>query len=216
MIDESKLITTLVGALIMFVLGLIVNQSIRNRKEKRDVGRWQLGNVKDFFFEKYLTDEIRANRNAITNSENFDDPESKDKYELAISIQQMGISAYLGVIPLEPILAGNAAQVVSDWALVFDHICHVRKKPFNKLEVPFQRRHGEWLALICYQWIVCQDYIANQDYQDYFEKFLAIYGDNDSIIKRELLIFNSEKELLNSITISTVKKVRKRFLSNSS
>lgn len=214
MIDESNLTTSLVGAMIMFVLGLVVNQSIRNKKEKRDIERWQLGNIKDFFFEKYLAKEIKANRNAIKATESIDDVTSKDKYELALCIQQMGISAYLGIIPLEPILANNAVQIVSDWALVFNHINHVRSQEgFKKLEVPLHRRHGEWLALICYQWIRYQDYItAHEEYESYFDDFLKKYEDENSIIKRELLIFNSEKELLNSVTISTVNKVRKKFL----
>jgi hypothetical protein len=52
----------------MFVFGLFINQSIGRRKERRDVDRWQLANVKDVFFEKHLTDEIKIMSGAPTKS----------------------------------------------------------------------------------------------------------------------------------------------------
>lgn len=210
-IDESKLITYLIGAFIMFVLGLIVNQTINHRKERRDVGRWQFGNVKDFFFEKYLTDEIRSNRKSITDNQHLDNPESKDKYELTISIQQMGMSAYLGMIPLEPILAGNAPQVVSDWTMVFDHVIHVRKRQFNIEEIPFQRRHGEWLALICYQWVVCQKFILNKETQEQIASFTDTYGGMAQVSKREKLLFSIESELVKTSTDKIVSRIRRKY-----
>lgn len=64
----------------------------------------------------------------------------------------MGISTYLGIMPLGPILANDALQVVSDWTIVSDHVTHIRKRPLSVEEIPFLRLYGEWLALMCYEW----------------------------------------------------------------
>lgn len=82
-INKDRLI---IGLVLLFMT-VAINLSINIRKERRDIGRWQLGNVKDFLFDKYLTDEVKNNRQTITENQHLNNPKSKEKYEITIIIQ---------------------------------------------------------------------------------------------------------------------------------
>lgn len=213
-IDEQRLITYLIGAFIMFFLGAFVNHFLERKKEYRDYSKWQFGNLKDIFIDKYASDETRTYREKITNSAAQLDLKSTEMYKLAIAIQQLGFNTYLGVIPLEPILSGNGPQVVSDYVLVKDHIEVIRGKDINNNVIPFQRRHGEWLACICYMWLSYQKFRLPEKDEKYIKEFSKLYGGENGVAKREKRLFNNEADLVKEHTKNFSKKIRRRFYIN--
>jgi len=209
--DEQQLATYFIGAFVMFFLGVFVNHFLERKKEYRDYSKWQFGNLKDVFIDKYASDETRSYREKIVNSQVQLDLKSTELYKLAIAVQQLGFNSYLGVIPLEPILSGNGPQVVSDYLLVKDHIEAIRDENVNSNVIPFQRRHGEWIACICYMWLSYQKFeLPSKDYV-YVNEFSQTYGGAKGVAQREKLLFNSEVDLVKEHTRNFTTKIRRRF-----
>ena len=208
-IDVQRLTTYLAGALIMFFLGVVVNHFFERKKEYRDYSKWQFGNLKDLFFEKYLSTETRSYREKVINPVGEIDSISTEK--LTIAIQHLGFSAYLGLIPLEPVLSGNGPQVVSDFILVKDHIDKIRGNEVDNNKIPFISRHGEWLACLCYMWICYQKFELPEEDFEYLEIFISRYGGLKGVSKREKLLFESEIELVKEHTKYFTNKIRHRY-----
>ena len=77
-------------------------------------------------------------------------------YATAEITQDLGLACFSGTIPINYILASNADAVLDDWLICASWVKNYREKQqvrgrmYGKQKIPFHRRHGEWIASVCY------------------------------------------------------------------
>jgi len=191
--NEDKLFI----AVVILVLTTIVRETFAFFRERREYKRWQASNFKDQLEVDYFHKNTRISRKEIKNSLNTNneiDLENKDIYSLCLALQKLGAQTFLGAIPLNSLLFLNGPQIASDWLLVNDHVNHIRsQEQLTSIDIPFQRRHAEWLSILTFMWVINQrKYKYSISYYEDILELIKCYGDKYEILQREKLLFLSD------------------------
>lgn len=208
-------------ALVSIICTWVIREWFARRREERDRTTWQFSNLKDFYFDQYLCEEVKKPREKLQSNninkthhiQNFDD----ERDRISKAMQRIGAMVYVGGIPLSYVLIMNSYQIVSDWLLVFPFIRKIRKINSSKkniYEIPFHRRHAEWISLISWMWISSQKYSVNSETTKDMVKFKEHFGSYWRIAKREKLLFQSDEMMVSKDNVILRRKIRHDFLLN--
>jgi hypothetical protein len=77
-------------------------------------------------------------------------------FELSVALERLGVAVATGVVPLRFLLPLAAGQILDDWRICKPWVdFHRDNEPVfeSRTAIPFQRRHAEWLALLCAVWM---------------------------------------------------------------
>lgn len=211
-----------ISAILAAILALVGKEYFDSRRERREAYNFRLVNLYDYYFKEYLSQDIKELRSQVAGSKgdevsHYDSPAENT---LSNALQKIGVMSYLGVIPLYYAFIMNGPQIVSDWVLVFDHVNYRVRRFGNKEEVlsrikeiPYARRHGEWLALISYQWLRSQKFTPDDHFSKVVRDFEELYGGEANILLREKILFEHERQVVSGATRRWVKKTRKEYKS---
>jgi hypothetical protein len=120
-------------------------------------------------------------------------------HELSLELQRLGAMVLAGAIPVNLVLAFHGYSIIEDWGYCSPLLeCKIRgtKTPMReididqKMEIPFHRRHAEWLA--CAAAIYMSQYFKGGNLD---ELLLSFGNDMEGIREREKAIRESETEL---------------------
>lgn len=81
---------------------------------------------------------------------------NKVAFELSVALERLGVAVATGVVPLRFLLPLAAGQILDDWRICKPWVdFHRQNEPLfeSQTAIPFQRRHAEWLALLCAVWM---------------------------------------------------------------
>jgi hypothetical protein len=219
----DQLIGLIFGGLIGFLgslLVLFVTHWLNRRREDREREKWQLTNINTYYYNQYLRDDIKESRKRLDSYTGKDlsllKTLRKDRRNISHALQRIGVMVYLGGIPLSYALVMNSYQIVHDWLLIASYVEDLRGSSRDTTqsefhEVPYHRRHGEWLALICWMWLQLQPFSVDPSSFNDMAKFEEYYGDYQELTIREKLLFSYEKRLAAPSTIALVHQIRSRF-----
>ncbi len=200
------------------LIGLLIREVFALFREEREVFRQEAGTLHDALELNYLGEEINKNRQKIDQAGGLGSElptDDENYYQLAKSLQQAGARCLLSTTSLEHVLLLNAPQVVRDWVLVSRHVTadHMRDQALHLITpVPFQRRHGEWLALVAFMWIKQQHYQLPEQYKAAVEKFESLYKKLDVVLKKENEIFSVDSGLISENTKIMRNRIRDGYM----
>ncbi len=204
---------------ISVTITLVLREWFARRREERDRSSWQINNIKPFYFDEYLTEEIKEHRESLQNGEahyfiNLDQSLEKDKDKISKAVQRIGIMAYIGAIPLSYVLIMNGFQVVTDWMHISKFVDKVRGHDWvneGGKNVPYARRHAEWLALVCFMYLKNSEYSVNIDTLNGIEEFEKHYGGYKKILVAEKKLRRVDFQFAGVANIREVKRIRLKY-----
>lgn len=197
-------------------IALIVRELFALNREKRNYLTYQYSNLDKYYFNEYLSSEIKECRRIIEKANNLEIKDlTKEKKIISRSLQRIGVMSYLGSIPLHYSLMMNSNQIISDWLYVKDLINDLRyneNQPQDKLEhLHYHRRNAEWLALINYMWLRTQNYVVRESLLVVQSKFKDYYENDKNIIRREKILYDIDKKFVSEATKNVRKNILKEF-----
>ena len=204
---------------ISIIITLIIREWFAKQREERDRTAWQISNIKPFFFDEYLTDEIKGHRKSLQEKEkeyflNIDPKLGNDKDKISKAVQRIGIMVYIGAIPLSYVLIMNGFQVVTDWMHISKYVDEIRggnwRDNYNK-NIPYCRRHAEWLSLVCYMYLKTSNYSVNNKTDGGFKEFEDHYKGYKNILLAEKLLRNGDIQFAGKANMREVKSIRARY-----
>lgn len=156
-------------SLVSATIALLVREVFALRRERRDAFRKEVNSLSTSMELNYFGEKIRDCREVVEMVGGIEaglPKNDRNLYLLGVSMQQAGINCLLSNSSLEHVLMGNAPQITRDWVLIYHHVEHVRGEKINSQVYPFSRRHGEWLAILSYLWLIQQEYNLPDNYQE--------------------------------------------------
>jgi len=204
---------------ISVIITLVLREWFARRREERDRSSWQINNIKPFYFDEYLTEEIKEHRESLQTREtdyfiNLDQSIEKDKDQISKAVQRIGIMAYIGAIPLSYVLIMNGFQVVTDWMHISKFVDKVRGNDWiyeGGKTVPYARRHAEWLALICFMYLKNSEYSVNIDTLNGIEEFEKHYGGYKNILAAEKKLRQVDFQFAGVANMRVVNSIRFKY-----
>ena len=190
------------------VIVLVVNARLAGRREERGRVAERIVNIKPYYFDEYLDDKTKDARSALQNDQRLELSESdRHRDTLSKRLQRVGVLIYFDGIPLEFALAMNGYQIVTDWLLIRQFVDEIRDTDRDAensekwlQDVPFHRRHAEWLALICWIWANTQSFELPEELQIALTTFERHFRGRERLLQREQLLFESETRIARSAT----------------
>ncbi|CAB1056321.1 hypothetical protein D1BOALGB6SA_1057 [Olavius sp. associated proteobacterium Delta 1] len=214
--NETKISLISAGtAIIVTIILFIIKELLASSRHNKIFDSHRLGNLYNFYFEQYLSDQIKEAREFIESSNTekiIDFPKRFEKQKiLARALQRVGIMCFTGTIPVEFAITMNGAQLVNDW-VILKNLLRENGSEFNKLQAFW--RHAEWLALLTWLRFAFAE-LQMTDYEiKAMKDLLQKYKSVGKILRREKRLRKFDKEFLNAYTGAMVSKIRRSvFLS---
>lgn len=206
-------------AIVSILATLVLREWFARRREERDRSAWQTNNIKPFYFDQYLTDEIKEQRKSLQKIEkeyfiSLDKSFDENKDKISKALQRIGIMMYIGAIPLSYVLIMNGYQVVTDWMRISKFVDDIRGGNWlaaKSNNIPYCRRHAEWLALVCFMYLKTSRYSINGDMLKDFECFEKHYGGYKKVLKSEGLLRKCDLQFAGKANLSAVKLIRLKY-----
>nr|VFK23056.1 MAG: hypothetical protein BECKLFY1418C_GA0070996_113311 [Candidatus Kentron sp. LFY] len=206
---------------ISVIITLVLREWFARRREERDRSSWQINNIKPFYFDEYLTDEIKDHRKSLQNKKtdfiNIDINLEKDKDKISKAVQRIGIMTYIGAIPLSYVLIMNGFQVVTDWMHIAKFVDKVRGNNWlreGNSNIPYARRHAEWLSLVCFMYLKNSRYSVNSDTLNGISEFEKYYGSYEKILSAEKNLRQGDIQFAGSANMREVNSIRRKYWLN--
>ena len=200
-------------AVLATVTLFIIREVIARRREARRATEARLANVERYYYEQYLCAPVKDSRNHLRDpgvmervGTEFVEPANR----LSIGLQRVGLMAFLGAIPLHYAFMMSSHQFVADWVRVHPHVRLIRGA-VREAELPYERRHGEWLALLAAMWIRTQAFEIRGANLQRLEEIEAIYGGREQMAARERALFKCEARFAGLDTRKMAQQVRRQF-----
>jgi hypothetical protein len=185
-------IAVVVAVFTSLLVAFFSEKFARNR-ELRQRYSWQYSNLFNGFDELYLSPETKDIRGAILKGIRSHSKSIENKrWALSVTLQRIALRVYVGVIPIQYVLANNGYQLLSDWSLVYDFVKSIRTKEGG---VPYSRRHAEWFVLFSFIWLKTRKYSPNDSQVKAMESISALYGQFSTLITREAELFTNDIDL---------------------
>jgi hypothetical protein len=131
--------------------------------------------------------------------------------EMAHCLQQIGLSTFLGAVPLPLVFAVIGDDIVLDWLIVQPHIAQLNEKqPIlsrknTRTPVLAKRRHAEWLATIAYLWLN-SNWDCRNLHGGILQRMLEKIPKSE-LVKRVKDITYADADLLSTSTTDSVKRL---------
>jgi hypothetical protein len=164
----------------------------------------------------FVTERNEVRQAFIANAQNWEkrlDAELviRTVHEMGHSLQQLGLSAFLGAVPLTLVFAVAGDNIALDWLIVRPYIAQLNEKESivsrkNTYAPVFaRRRHAEWVTTLAYLWLN-----ANWDCRNLHGGVLQRMYEQvpkGEMIKRVEDITHADAELFTASTANSIKRL---------
>ncbi|RTQ51433.1 hypothetical protein EJV47_06410 [Hymenobacter gummosus] len=162
----------------------------------------------------FVTERSEVRRAFIASPHNWEEELSNELVarvvpEMAHSLQQIGLSAFLGAVPLTLVFAVVGDALILDWLIVQPYVAQLNAaEPIRSLKntrtpVLAKRRHAEWVTALAYLWLR-----TNWDCQNLYGGVLQRMKMSDSeLVKRVEDITHADAELFTVATADSIERL---------
>lgn len=201
----------LTSSLIATLVSILINEWFSRGREQRQNKNRQFNNLYSYYYEQYLSDDVKNSRNSLLDKEYKKTQEDMGHAGvLSRGLQRVAIMIYTGNLPLEYPFILNGAQIVQDWNVLSSSL----RVEESLNEIPIHWRHAEWLAILAWMNMVNQQQTIKIDdsYSQIIKNFYKLFGSQfKNIIAREKLLFKIDKDNAGKQVIKARKKIIKKF-----